>query len=85
MPDHQILAVAHDEERIVITDDRDFAELVYRRGQSHSGVLYFRLRDTLWSTRQARLDYVLEHYAGRLDQFLVVTDSRVRPGPPPRA
>ena len=84
LPDERILAIARDEGRIVVTDDRDFAELVYRHGQAHSGVIYFRLRDTLWSTRRDRLSAVLEHHAHQLDQFLVVTDSRVRIGPPPR-
>ena len=85
LPDEQILAVAQRQQRIIITDDRDFAELVYLHDQPHSGVIYFRLRDTSWSTRVDRLSYVLEHYVEQLDQFLVVTDSRVRIGPPPRS
>ena len=29
LPDSEVLAVAHREERILITDDRDFGELVF--------------------------------------------------------
>jgi len=83
LSDPQILAIARDEGRVLITDDRDFGELVYRDQLPHSGVIYFRLKDTLWATKLARLAYVLQHHLHQLDKFLVVTDSRVRPGPPP--
>ena len=43
LPDAQVLALAHAERRIVITDDRDFGELIFRRGQPHAGVIYLRL------------------------------------------
>src|SRR2546423_1625438 len=42
-PDHRVLALAHSEQRILITNDRDFGELVFRHHQPHSGVIYFRL------------------------------------------
>ena len=85
LADDRILSIAHSEDRIIVTDDRDFAELVYRDGLPHRGVIYFRLKDTLWDTRLARLRAILDHHAHQLDHFLVVTDSRVRPGPPPRS
>jgi predicted nuclease of predicted toxin-antitoxin system len=84
LPDPDVLAIAHREQRILITDDRDFGELVFRQRQPHAGVIYLRLSTTLLPMRIARLDYVLSHHGDQLDQFLVVTDQRVRvrPGPP---
>ena len=43
--DTTILARAMAEERIVITNDKDFGELVFRSGQAHHGVLLIRLQD----------------------------------------
>ena len=79
IPDAQVLAIASAEGRVLITDDRDFGELVIRSGLPHAGVIYLRLgNDAGLAAKQARLRYVLRHYADRLDQFLVVTPRRVR-------
>jgi hypothetical protein len=43
IPDHEVLRLAHREGRILITDDRDFGDLVFRQRQAHAGVIYFRL------------------------------------------
>ena len=39
---------------------------------------HLRLSTTFIQQRIARLDAVLDHYGDQLDQFLVVTDQRVR-------
>jgi predicted nuclease of predicted toxin-antitoxin system len=86
LPDAEILAIAHREGRVIITNDPDFGELVVRGGQPHAGILYFRVRQADYATKQARLDFVLTHYADQLDQLIVVTLRAVRvrrtpPGP----
>lgn len=78
LSDQEVLAIAHDEDRILITDDRDFGDLVFHQRQPHSGIIYLRLPTTLLVMKLARLDYVLRHYRDRLDEFLVVTQERVR-------
>jgi predicted nuclease of predicted toxin-antitoxin system len=79
LPDPAVLALAQAEGRILITDDRDFGELVFRHRQPHAGVIYLRLgRYADLSTKIARLAHVLEHYSEQLDQFLVVTHRSVR-------
>lgn len=40
--DEQILAKAEQEERIVITNDKDFGELVFRLGRQSGGVILLR-------------------------------------------
>ncbi len=53
--------------------------MVFRHRQPHAGVILLRLGDyTELAVKIARLDYVLTHYADRLDQFVVVTLQRVR-------
>lgn len=79
IPDTEVLRLAVDEQRILITDDRDFGELVVDRHLPHRGVIFFRLGDYApLATKIERLDHVLSHFSDRLDQFLTVTRQRVR-------
>lgn len=72
LPDIEVLRIAQEE-------DRDFGELVFRHRQPHTGVIYLRLGvNVSLETAAARLEYVMDHYAGQLDQFLVVSPDRVR-------
>lgn len=50
MTDTDILATAYQEQRIVITNDRDFGALVFFKQQAHAGVILFRLKKRIyWS------------------------------------
>jgi predicted nuclease of predicted toxin-antitoxin system len=73
MKDVDILAVAHSEQRVLVTDDRDSGELVLRLRQRHAGVIYLRLDTTRFQTRARRVEDVLAQYGDQLDQFLVVS------------
>jgi predicted nuclease of predicted toxin-antitoxin system len=78
MKDVDILALAYREQRILITDDRDFGELVFRLRQPHAGVIYLRLDTTRFPVRARRIDDVLAAYGDQLDQFIVVTVDAIR-------
>jgi predicted nuclease of predicted toxin-antitoxin system len=78
LKDREVLAIAVAEQRILITDDRDFGELVFVHRQPHAGVIYFRLNTTRFVVRRGRLDYVLATHSAKLDQFLIVTEHVVR-------
>jgi predicted nuclease of predicted toxin-antitoxin system len=79
LPDQDVLALAVSEDRILITCDNDFGDLVVRQGRAHRGVILFRLGDyaelELWIER---LDHVLTHHRSQLDRFIVVTRRQVR-------
>ena len=45
MADHDVLAKAHAENWILITNDKNFGEKVYREKQAHRGVVFLRLQD----------------------------------------
>jgi predicted nuclease of predicted toxin-antitoxin system len=77
--DEQVLAIARAEDRILITNDRDFGELIFRQQLPHSGVIYFRLPlDSTASEKIAWLRRVLRDYADRLDQFIVIRPGGIR-------
>ena len=80
--DEEILTLAHDETRILVTLDKDFGELAIVKGKPHSGIL----RLVNLSARQQGLIClrVLEAYAQELMAGAIVTaeSSRVRIRPP---
>ncbi len=78
LADSEVLAIARREQRVLITNDRDFGELVFRLEQTHSGVIFLRLNTTSLAAKIERLDHILNHYADRLDHFLIVTERAVR-------
>ena len=80
--DAAILQRAAFEERIVITNDKDFGELAVRGGHPHAGILLLRLHDDRAANRVRVVERVLRQSAGLLPgRFVVATehDLRVRP------
>lgn len=79
MDDHDIVQKAFAEHRILITNDKDFGERIYRERQPHRGVVLLRLDDERAAIKIDVLRQLLASYADRLvDQYVVVTETRVR-------
>ena len=79
LPDRDVLAIANAEQRILITNDRDFGELIFRERLPHTGVIYFRLPlDTTADQKIAWLQRILAEHADALSQFIVVMPTRLR-------
>ncbi len=80
--DFEILALAARENRIVVTNDKDFGMLVFRSGQAHQGILLLRLADERLMNRIHLVRQVLEQYGHLLPgHFVVATEKRVRVRP----
>lgn len=80
--DGAILARAVAEGRIVVTNDKDFGELVFRSGQPHAGVLLLRLQDESAANRVAVVRTVLNDHADQLPtHFVVATETHIRVRP----
>lgn len=78
LPDYQVLAIARQERRILVTQDRDFGELIFRYRRAHTGVIFLRFPPMELNAKLARLLHVIDNYADQLRQFVVVTERRVR-------
>ncbi len=79
MKDDEIILKAFEEEWILITNDKEFGERVYRDRRSHRGVVLLRLEDERAFVKVQTLRGLLEAYADQLpNRFVVVTESRVR-------
>lgn len=79
MPDVDILAWAVAEDRLVVTMDKDFGELVYRSGQPHAGVLLLRLEAARLAERiRVVTDIFTNHGADLPGHFSVYQGGRLR-------
>jgi predicted nuclease of predicted toxin-antitoxin system len=82
--DATVLQQAASDQRILLTEDKDFGELVVRLGLPAYGIVLLRLNPADSAAKLARLQEVLLHDASRLPHFLVVVDAdkaRFRPLP----
>jgi len=77
--DDEVIEKALTESWILITNDRDFGEMVFRRQREHKGVIFLRLEDERAANKIAVLQSLLENHAEKLpEQFVVATETRVR-------
>jgi len=77
--DVDVLSKAAGENWILITNDKDFGERIYREKMPHRGVVFLRLRDETVASKIQVIEQLLSAYANQLqDKFVVVTDSQVR-------
>lgn len=79
LPDSVILHRAVIEQRLVITMDKDFGELVYQSGQPHAGVLLLRLEEADSRKKVSIVKKIFTRYAQQLiGSFSVYQRGRLR-------
>jgi len=77
--DEQVLLLANEENRILITQDKDFGELVYRLKKVHQGIILIRLGTTPAPEKAQLVNYVLLEYGEKFDKaFTVIQANAVR-------
>lgn len=76
--DDELLAVAYDEQRALVTEDKDFGELVFLRGRRHPCVI--RLVELDVEEKVHAMWQLIDQYgeALRSNAIVVVTKRRVR-------
>lgn len=76
--DETVLAMAHEEGRVVITEDKDFGELIAVQRRSHSGII--RFLELSVSEQVAAMQELLTQHQGELESgsIIVVTRGRIR-------
>jgi predicted nuclease of predicted toxin-antitoxin system len=79
MDDDDIIQMAFAEARILVTNDKDFGDKVYRERRPHRGIILLRLEDESAHVKIESLQGLLERYPDQLvDRFVVLTEKRVR-------
>jgi len=79
MDDDDIILKALEEKWVLITNDKDFGEKVYRDGRLHRGIILLRLEDERSPSKIQVLSRLLSTYPDRLlNTFVVVTEKQIR-------
>ncbi len=73
LEDHQIIAKAQREGRVILTHDLDFGQLIALSQASLPSVITFRLADMRPDQVNHHLDEVLAHFAESLEQGALVS------------
>ena len=78
--DTTVLSIANKEERIIITNDKDFGELVFKNHLPCKGLVLLRLQDTSLIGRINALKNLFDNYFNLInkDNFIVASDENVR-------
>ncbi len=77
--DDVVLDKALSENRILITSDKDFGEMIFKNKKLHCGVLLLRLSNERPSNKISVLENILKDYAQDLPgNFVVATEQAIR-------
>jgi predicted nuclease of predicted toxin-antitoxin system len=79
LDDETLLNIALTEERILITRDKDFGELVFRLNRAHAGVILIRLEGYTTEERGEIVRQIIQQYADQLPNgFTVIQKGIIR-------
>ncbi|MBF0100832.1 MAG: DUF5615 family PIN-like protein [Desulfobacterales bacterium] len=79
MSDEDIIRIAVSENRMVITMDKDFGELVYHSDMEHCGVLLLRMENGTGTEKEEIVNYILSNYSDKIKNcFCVYQNNKFR-------
>jgi len=77
--DTEVLRRAVSEQRILVTTDKDFGEMIFRQGRMHTGVILLRLDDERTPNKIDVLDRLLDQHADAVaGAYVVATEETIR-------
>ena len=77
--DEEVLEIAGKENRLLLTADKDFGELVYRLKLSHNGVVLYRLSGLSNEKKALIISSCFQsHSAEMSNQFTVISSNLIR-------
>jgi len=77
--DEEVIKIANSESRILITNDKDFGELIFRQGRITHGILLIRAVNEESSNKLRLVKEVLEKAKNKLKgNFMVVNEVGIR-------
>ena len=79
MPDADMLSLAHREQRIVLTMDTDFGEMVYGSGLPHAWILLLRMPGARRLEKVQVVEEIIRRYGDQLpNHFCVYHQGKLR-------
>jgi predicted nuclease of predicted toxin-antitoxin system len=77
--DADVLTRAQTEARVLLTEDKDFGDLVFRRGRSVPGVVLLRIDPAMQASKGLRLEAAINRFGdGLLGRYVIVEAARFR-------
>ena len=76
--DETLLALSAEQGRILVTEDKDFGDLVFVFGLPHAGIIRFAELDS--SEEASAMEYLINNHAADMQSggMIVVTPNRIR-------
>jgi predicted nuclease of predicted toxin-antitoxin system len=79
LSDAEVMTLALQEGRLLLTEDKDFGDLVFRRERAVPGVVLVRIGSDNPSRKAARLTAAIEKYGeGLFGRYMVIEAGRFR-------
>jgi len=75
--DKEVLQIAITHKALLVTEDKDFGELVFRLQLPHNGILLIRIEDNSFKISSA-VEIIKLHIAELVEKFSVLTKERLR-------
>lgn len=75
--DEEVLKIAHDKRALLITEDKDFGDLVFRFQLPHSGILLIKISDPSVKISNV-VNAIITHYNELLGKFSVIDSRKIR-------
>lgn len=77
--DEEVMRLSEDLGALILTDDKDFGEIVFRKQRSCPGIVLLRLTGVDYSRKADHLIQVINRYGSEMiGKFVVITAERVR-------
>lgn len=79
--DDWVLEKAFQENRILITCDKDFGDMIFRDQKHHKGIVLLRLKDESSTNKIRVFSFLLENYEKNLtnnNNFVLASDENIR-------
>ena len=77
--DKQVINLANQKKRILITADKDFGEIVFRQRKISSGIVLYRLSGLANKEKSEKiLSLIYEHQSSIEGNFTVITQKQIR-------
>ena len=77
--DDELLKLANKENRVLITNDKDFGELVFLQKKLTTGIILIRIKGQDVKKKLRSLKKLISLYENKIDNhFIVISDRRIR-------
>ncbi len=79
MLDEELLSMAKEEGRILITNDKDFGEQIFLQKRQSAGIILLRVKGQKTRNKINIINKLLENYQDKLlNHFVVITERKIR-------